>query len=68
MENRTADQWDDCNEESFYDPHCFDGEKSAEEIEDKDAGLDVINFFFSNYYLLPSNLDITSLDTVNFEI
>ena len=48
MKNRTADQWEDCNtnEDSFYDPHCFDGEKSAEEIEDKGTGLDVINFFF----------------------
>ena len=49
MENRTADQWEDCLEGSFYDPHCFDGEKSAEEIEDKGTGvlgLDVINFFF----------------------
>ena len=68
MKNRTANQWEDCFEGSFYDPHCFDGEKSAEEIEDKGTGLDVINFFFSNYYLLQSNLDITNLDIVNFEI
>ena len=68
MENRTADQWEDCFEGSFYDPHCFDGEKSAKEIEDKGTGLDVINFFFSNYYLLHSILDITNFDIVNFEI
>ena len=46
MKNRTANQWEDCFEDSFYDSHCFDGEKSAKEIEDKGTGLDVINFFF----------------------
>ena len=49
MKNRTANEWEDCFEGSFYDPHCFDGEKSTEEIEDKGTGLYVINFFFSNY-------------------
>ena len=46
MENRTADQWEDCSEGSFYDPQCFDGEKSTEEIEDMDTGtgLNDINF------------------------
>ena len=52
MENRTADQWDDCFEGSFYDPHCFNAEKNAEEIEDKDTVRLNLKLYLNSIYLV----------------